>query len=186
MLNLCLRWHILRLVEVTFKVKWLFGLTNTDNMYQVKIRWKIYLMINPTLVAFACNVKSFAIAFLSFSPSLYGTNWQTEKSRISSLKTLKIVSNPWQTMRFTFFMVTSIHSIKKSLKNRNSETRWKVAQKIQPFEVRKDGEIESINKNVRWKIQEKLIKRRIFLTSIWLLHGQLWAIIEGAASLTWC
>ena len=26
----------------------------------------------------------------------------------------------------------------------------------------------------------------IFLTAIWLSHHQLWAIIKGAASLTWC
>ena len=26
----------------------------------------------------------------------------------------------------------------------------------------------------------------IFLTAIWLSHGQLWAILKGTASLTWC
>ena len=28
-------------------------------------------------------------------------------------------------------MVTSVHSIRKSIKSRNSKTRWKVPQKIQ-------------------------------------------------------
>ena len=34
------------------------------------------------------------------------------------------------------------------------------------------------------KISQNVLKENFFLTAIWLPHGQLWAIIEKAASLT--
>ena len=43
-------------------------------------------------------------------------------------------------MCFTLFMATSIHSIQKVAKIRNSEEKWKVAQKIQLFKSQKAKE----------------------------------------------
>ena len=42
------------------------------------------------------------------------------------------------------------------------------------------------NRNNNLACLRCLVNYKFFLTAIWLLHGQLWVIIEGTASLTRC
>ena len=45
-------------------------------------------------------------------------------------------------MCFSLFLVTSIHSIQNSTKDKYSEARWKVTQKIQLFVTQKTGKLD--------------------------------------------
>ena len=49
-------------------------------------------------------------------------------------------------MCFSLFLVTSIHSIQNSAKDKYSEARWKVTQKIQLFVTQKTGKLD-------WKVK---------------------------------
>ena len=60
------------------------------------------------------------------------------------------VANVFRSENLASFTVASIHRIRKSTKNRNSETRWKVTEdsrlQLQGSNSSKDGKIELIKK----------------------------------------
>lgn len=68
-------------------------------------------------------------------------------------------------MCFSLFMATRIHSIRKSTKNRNFETRWKVTQIIQLFKAQK-RETKLTNKKVCSKKRKYVQKRNWFVKMI--------------------
>ena len=65
--------------------------------------------------------------------------------------------------------VTSIHSIRKSTKNRNSETIWKVTEDSRPCKAQTDPKTEKWS----WQINKYfMVAIHCFTISIWLHDGE--------------
>ena len=81
---------------------------------------------------------------------------------------LKVIT-VFNSKNLTLFKGTSIHSIRKSTKNRNSETIWKVTEDSRPCKAQTDPKTEKWS----WQIAKYfMVAIHCFTISIWLHDGE--------------